>query len=57
VTGNQNDDDVIDLSGDDHLLQPEDGGAVGVEVSDAPQGINDVEDDDADDDDADEEGN
>jgi hypothetical protein len=49
MTDKEHDDDVIDLSGDDHLRQPEDGGAVGVEMNDAPQGVNDIADDDEDD--------
>lgn len=36
-------DDVVDLSAEDGKLTAEDGGAVGVEDGDAPQGVEDVE--------------
>lgn len=51
---NHEDDDVIDLSEFDSGLSAEDGGLVGIEENDAPQGVEDVDlDDDEDDDDED----
>lgn len=46
--GDLNEDDVVDLSAHDAELKPEDGGAVGAEEGDAPQGPADVTDNDDD---------